>query len=189
LRFAKNARKVARMAKLKSKKNLSLVTPKIRENSFRPDELIPLPQDDETFDALIDTLMHRFEFPNRDHCIAVVANRIMHLPPEQATTTLQYLGDCVRKNIAFQVAQIRGQRTVHEVQVATLVQQLIANPGDGQAFDALQKMGHEGSQIALAAMKKLGIQLAVPPKQELKAVSDPEPQAVAAEVIQENESG
>lgn len=124
-------------------------------NLFSKNKVVDLPITEDQFNNLITHLVKKYELPNWDHAAAVVANRIMHLPPDQATTTERYLSQCVLKNIAFQVAQARGQRISHMNQVEELVSVLKAEPNNQQARDTLQKAANEGSPHAKAALEKI----------------------------------
>ncbi len=111
------------------------------------DEVV-LPQTEKEFDVLVRKLVKKFKLPNEEHAAVVVANRIMHMPPDQATVTLEYLGNCVRKNVAYQVASAKGSKISHRVQVDALVANLKANLNDQQSRDALQKAANDGSDYA-----------------------------------------
>jgi len=100
----------------------------------------------------------QFKLPNAEHATAVVANRIMHLPPDQDTTTMEYLGACVRKNVAYQVAESQGRRIAHKIQVDMIVTELKANPLNQQAMDALEKAVNEGSEYAKQARAGLSLE-------------------------------
>lgn len=116
---------------------------------------IILPQTEAQFESLVATIVKKYKLPNKDHAAAVIANRIMHLPPEQATTTLQYLGHCVLKNISFQLAKSQGSKAAHISQVDELFATLTADKNDQQARDALEKAANEGSPYAKEALNKL----------------------------------
>ena len=108
-----------------------------------------LPQNEKEFDDLVKKLIKTFKITTSpDHVAAVVANRIMHLPPDKAKSSLQYLGECVLKNIAYQLADLKGRKISHEIQIQQLEQMLKNNPYDQQAIDALEKAVKDGSPIA-----------------------------------------
>ena len=130
------------------------------------EEQIMLPTTEDQFDNLITALCEMYALPNKEHAAAVVANRIMHLPADQATSTMKYLGHSVLKNIAYQVAQSKGMRVAHKVQVDQLIQTLKATPNDQQSRDALQKAINEGSDYAKAELEKLEL-----PAQEVPTLS------------------
>ena len=119
------------------------------------EEQIMLPTTEEQFDKLIDDLTGMYALPNKEHASAVVANRIMHLPADQATSTMRYLGHSVLKNIAYQVAQSKGMRIAHKAQIDQLIQTLKATPNDQQSRDAITKAIGEGSEYAKAEIEKL----------------------------------
>jgi hypothetical protein len=135
-------------------------------NLFSTNKTIDLPTTEESFNGLINTLVKKYRLPNWEHAAAVVANRIMHLPPDQATTTERYLAHCVLKNIAYQVAQARGQRVAHKGQCDELAARLKAEPNNQEARDTLQKAANEGSDYAKGILAKIDEPL-------LKAVPTP----------------
>lgn len=116
---------------------------------------ILLPTTPEQFDELVSAITKKFGLPNEEHAAAVIANRIMHLPPDQATTTLEYLGHCVLKNMAYQVAQSKGRGIQHRGEVDQLIAQLTSDPLNQQARDALDKAAADGSEYAKNALSKL----------------------------------
>lgn len=120
---------------------------------------IDLPTTPEDFESLVDKVVLEFNLPKRDHAVAVIANRIMHLPVDQCTTTLQYLGGCVRKNLAYQVAQAAGKNTAHRTQIDELVLIIKNEPNNMQAIDALDKAANDGSTYAKEALEKLNLEL------------------------------
>lgn len=122
---------------------------------FNENAVIFLPTTEKAFDELIKSLVKNYRLPSIEHASAVVANRIQHLPPDQATTTLKYLGHCVLKNIAYQVAQAKAHKAQHEMQVDELMASLKANPNDNQARDHLTRAASEGSEYAKAAIARL----------------------------------
>jgi hypothetical protein len=124
-------------------------------NLFTSNKTVELPTTEESFNGLINTLVKKYKLPNWEHAAAVVANRIMHLSPDQATTTERYLAHCVLKNIAYQVAQARGQRIAHKGQCDELAARLKAEPNNQEARDALQKSANEGSEYAKAIIAKI----------------------------------
>ena len=130
------------------------------------DELIYVPTDVDSFNALIDELVEKWQLPNWEHAAAVVANRIMHLPVDQATTSHTYLAHCVIKDQAYQIARFRGQTIAHQNQIDTLVSELTTDPLNQQARDALESAFLNGSQVAKEGLIKLGFDL---PQQKKKA--------------------
>jgi len=115
---------------------------------------ILLPQTAKEFDALVKTLVTKYKLPTSDHAAAVVANRIMHLPPEQAYTTLEHLGECVLKNVAYQVAKSKGSMIQHKMQVDMIAAELKNNPLNQEAWDALESAVKEGSAYAKTVQDK-----------------------------------
>ena len=115
---------------------------------------ILLPQTEEEFNKLTDLLVKKFKLPNREHAAVLLANRIAHLPPDQAYATVDYLGHCIQKNIAFQVAQAMGSKINHKLQIDAIDTALVADPHNQQALDALQKAANEGSEYAREVLKK-----------------------------------
>ena len=127
-----------------------------------------VPVNEKEFDTLVDKIMLLFGFISREHVIAVVANRIMHMPPDQDVTTLEYLGACVRKNIAYQLAEQVGKNNTHKIQIEDLTAMLKQDRGNLQAADALQKHANQGSPFAKAALESLGIEQLPPQITETK---------------------
>jgi hypothetical protein len=121
--------------------------------------VVDLPTTPESFEQLIDVLVAKFDLPKRDHAVAVTANRIMHLPVDQDTTTWAYLGSCVKKNMAYQVAQAAGKNTAHRTQIDELVSIIKNEPNNMQAIDALDKAANDGSTYAKEALEKLNLEL------------------------------
>jgi len=107
-----------------------------------------LPINSEEFDLLVDELVTRYQLPNREHAVAIVSNRIQHLPPDQATSTLKYLGHCVLKNLAYQIANQQGNKVQHKMQVDELISRLKADHNDTEARDLLEKAVNVGSTYA-----------------------------------------
>lgn len=110
--------------------------------------VIFLPTTPEAFDSLIDRLIKVYKLSNKEHASAVVATRIMHLPPDQAACTLEYLGHCVMKNMAYQVAEHQSKTIQHRMQVDQLIAMLKSNPDDQQTVDLLEQAILDGSTYA-----------------------------------------
>lgn len=127
---------------------------------------IYLPQNEKEFDQLVHTLCKKYKLPNAEHAAAVVANRIQHLGPDQATSTLEYFGHCILKNIAYQVAEHRSKTIQHKMSIDQLMTLLKNNPNDQQAVDALEQAVNQGSQYAKEQLAKIR-----PEKPLLKAVN------------------
>lgn len=121
-----------------------------------PLEEIFLPTTEQEFDDLVTRVMELYpKIIEREHAIAVISVAIRHLPNEQATTTLQYLGHCVLKGIANHVANFKGEKVKHETQVTHHVNLLVNDPNNMQARDQLEKWANEGSVFAREALAKL----------------------------------
>jgi len=120
-------------------------------------EKIALPQTEEQFNTLLDTVTFLMKYENRDHVAVVVANRVMHLPADQGWTTLEYLTGCVQKSIAYEIAQSIGRSTAHKFQVADLEKTIKAEPQNQQARDQLEKLANEGSLVAKQAVAALDL--------------------------------
>ena len=118
------------------------------------EKTIFVPRTSDEFHAIVAQLMKRYKFQNASHVAAVVANRIQHLPPDQATTTLKYLGDCVIKNMAYQVAQYEGSKIQHEMQIDQWIAAMHSNPDDNQARDNIEKAINAGSTYAKEQLNK-----------------------------------
>ncbi len=107
-----------------------------------------LPTTPDLFDKLVDRVVAKYNLPERDHAAAVIANRMMHLPPDQAYCTEQYLAHCVLKNVAYQVAQSKGSQIQHKMQIDALAAALTADPLNQEVIDALEKAANQGSEYA-----------------------------------------
>lgn len=110
---------------------------------------------EKAFDHLINELVRIYELTDREHAAAVVATRILHLPIDQCTTSLEYLYRCIVKNVAYQVATSQLSKLKHQIQIDQLVSQLKENPMDQQSLDALEKAANEGSHQAKEALRQL----------------------------------
>jgi hypothetical protein len=116
---------------------------------------ILLPTTEKAFDRLIKVLVKKYKLPSEEHATAVVARQIMHLPVDQATTTLEYLGHCVLKNMAYQLAQSKGRGVQHRSQIDQLVAELTSDPANQQAMDHLEQAISDGSEYAKLALEKI----------------------------------
>ena len=136
---------------------------------------VSLPTTEDEFNFFISRIVKRYKLPNWDHAAAVIANRIMHLPPDQATTTEKYLAGCVLKNIAYQVAQARGSRIAHHAQIDELIANLKADPNNQQSRDQIQKAANDGSEYAKARLAEFDKPklTAVPTVEEVTSESIP----------------
>ncbi len=111
-------------------------------------EQIFLPRTLEEFDSLVDSLVEMYSLPDKRHAAVQLAVRITHMPPEQATTTRKYLGHCIIKNLAYNIAEHKRKQMsfeAHEEYVAQLATELTSDPMNGQARDQLEKFAREGS--------------------------------------------
>lgn len=129
-------------------------------------QYIMLPRTEKEFDELVNKVCAKYKLENKEHAASVIAIRISHMPPDQATATLEYFGHCVIKNIAYQIAQNRCEKIQHKQQILALEELLKANPNDQQAIDALQKAASAGSELAKQTLDKY-----IGTPEELKTVS------------------
>lgn len=116
---------------------------------------IQLPTTPEAFDALVEKLVKKYNLPDKRHAAAVIATEITHLPRHQDYTTEAHLKRVVFKNIANQVASFKGRNAGHEMQMDTLKQMLLEDPGNLQARDEIQKAANEGSEYAKKILAEL----------------------------------
>lgn len=114
---------------------------------------INLPTTSQGFEDLVDVLMSKYGLTDRNHTAAILSVAIRHLPNHQATTTYQYLGHYILKNLANYLANHKSQVLQHESEVAQLVEMIKKDPSDQQAIDELQKAADQGSESAKAALK------------------------------------
>lgn len=115
---------------------------------FDPDEEILLPQTEEQFDLLVRQIMDRFRLENFDHTAAVLAAQIQRIPPDQAYSTLKFLGHSVLKSISYAVALHKSRKLSHKNQIDVIAEVLKNNPYDQQALDALETASKDGSEYA-----------------------------------------
>lgn len=114
-----------------------------------------LPKSPEEFDSLVDLICRKYRLTDKHHAAAIISVAIRHLPNDQATTTLKYLGHSVLKNISNYVAYNKAEILKHESQVNQLVDMIKADPNNQQAWDELNKAASEGSDKAKAALALL----------------------------------
>ncbi len=119
-----------------------------------PSPIVVLPTTPTAFDALVDRLAKRYKFENKEHVAAIVANKIQTLPPDQATCTLEYLGHCVMKSMAYLVAREKSQEINHRAQIEVIEAALKANPNNQEALDALEKAANDGSDLAKSVLEE-----------------------------------
>lgn len=121
-----------------------------------PTALFFVPTTQAEFDTLIKKVKKTYkQIQNMEHAEAVIANRIQHLPPDVATTTIQYLGFCVIKNMAWQLADSRGKTLHHKSQIDDFYQQWIQDPANAKAYDAIAKAALDGSAYASETLLKI----------------------------------
>jgi hypothetical protein len=106
------------------------------------------------FEFLVSQICKKYKFKAVDHVKAVVALRIQHLPPDQGTTTLQHMADCVRKNMSYQLCQHITMSLKHRAELEQLDHMLTENPFNQQALDAIHKAANEGSEEAKKLVAK-----------------------------------
>lgn len=119
------------------------------------DSIVHLPTTKEELDYLVDSIVNEYNLMNRDHAEAIIINRIMHLPPDQNTTTKDYLWRCITKNLSYQLADSLGRIRKHQSEVQLWVAELRHNPHNQQVFDALEKAANDGSEYAKSALAVL----------------------------------
>jgi hypothetical protein len=116
---------------------------------------LPLTEDD--FKALVDRVVKKYKFPNWDHAAAVIASRIAHSDVDQFQISIEYLGHCVWRNVAYQLATSMLSKMKHTAQVDEVISAIKSNPFDQQALDALDKAIADGSEYAKAQKEAIGL--------------------------------
>lgn len=119
---------------------------------------IKLPVNPTEYDRLVSLLVKKYKLKDAHHAAAILSIAIRHLPPEQYTTTLKYLGHYILKNIANHVADHKSKILQHEAQIDHLVHLLVQDPANTQARDSLEKASSEGSEYATKALLRPEIQ-------------------------------
>lgn len=114
-----------------------------------------LPQTEGQFDDLIRFLVRTYNLPDEEHAAVVVANRIRHSAVDQAYVTMDSLAQAVQRNIAYQVAESKGSKISHKLQVENLKALLKTEPNNQQAVDALEAAKNEGSTLAAEALEEI----------------------------------
>lgn len=109
------------------------------------------------FDELVSRVVKKYKLHDTNHAAAVISVAIRHLPNEEAYTTLNYLGQCVLKNIANYVANHKSETMKHASQVEHLASILLTDPNNQQALDELQKAADQGSTLAKDALSKMSV--------------------------------
>lgn len=116
---------------------------------------IELPTTLDGFDHLVDQVMQKHKLTDKHHAAAIISVAIRHLPNDKATTTINYLGQSVKKNLANYVANHKASELKHAAEINQLADLLAVDPNNMQARDGLQKAANEGSKQALDALIKL----------------------------------
>lgn len=119
---------------------------------------IKLPVTPHDYDKLVGIICHKYKLRDAHHAAAILSIAIRHLPPEQYTCTLDYLGHYILKNIANHVADHKSKLLQHEAQIDHLVHLLIQDPLNVEARDGLEKAANEGSEYACKALLRPDLQ-------------------------------
>lgn len=114
---------------------------------------VMVPTTVDEYNALVKVLVKKYKLPNSEHASVVIGNSIRHLPPHQAMTTYKYLGHCVLKNMAYQLAGDVCSKITHKTQIDNIVQMLMTHPNDQQAIDALEAAAKDGSEYAKEVLR------------------------------------
>lgn len=141
------------------------------------------PVNEKQMNDLVDKIVLLYKYPSREHVLGIVANRIMHAPPDQELFTIEYFAACVRKNISYQLSDCMGKANAHKIQVEDLEAELKTNPGNAQARDLLLKHASQGSPFAKTALQDLGIEEDPAAKSE-QPISDVPEKAPENETLQ-----
>ena len=120
------------------------------------------------YDSLVAKLVKKYGFEDSSHVAAVISVAIRHIDNQTAHTTLEYLRDCVYKQMANHVANHKGELIKHTVQVDNMVATFKQDPNNQQVLDELQKYADGGFDYAKDALAKL--QAAVTPQSNLSLV-------------------
>jgi hypothetical protein len=132
---------------------------------------IRLPISVAEYDTLVAKLVKKYRFEDSSHVAAVISVAIRHIDNQTAYTTLEYLRDCVYKQMANHVANHKGELIKHSVQVDNLVSMFKQDPNNQQILDELQKYADGGFEYAKDELAKL--QAAVTPQSKLSVVESP----------------
>lgn len=119
-------------------------------------EQITFPQDKKAFHSLVKRLVKRYKLPNYEQAVAVVANRIQHLPVDQSSCTWEYLANCVLKNQANSVAREMALDINQKTYIEQLSNHLKSNPQDQQALDELSTLAKQGLKAAEDLLMEYG---------------------------------
>lgn len=132
--------------------------------------IVYLPTTPEQFDSLVAKVVKKYKLSDSHHAAAIISVAIRHLPNEQATTKLKYLGHSVLKNLANYVAYHKAETMKHDSQIDQLVSLLRTDPNDQQAMDALTKAATDGSEKAKEAIAKFEPKLTVVKDQDADVI-------------------
>jgi len=153
---------------------------KVKRKVIRRAKVIPLnpqmfvPSTPEAFENIVNDVFHVVKNSDINHVRSVVANRICHLPPDQAMVSADYFAHCVIKSMSYSVAMNQISQMKAEVTVEQLDSVLTTEPGNQQARDDLQKLVDLGNDSAKAVFKKHFPDLPPPVVNSgLKVVSEP----------------
>lgn len=113
------------------------------------------PQSELEFDDLVKKISKKYKIKDIDAISRTLAIRLQHLPVDDPYIGLDYIHNCVRRSIGYEVAKKKMDKITHEMQVDMLLNHLNASPEDTEAFDQLDKMASKGSKYAQEAISRL----------------------------------
>ena len=116
---------------------------------------IRLPISVQEYEQLVNKLVTKYGFEERDHVAAVISGAIRHIDNQTAYTTLHYLAQCVWKQMANHVAYHKAELIQHTVKVDNMVAMFKQDPNNNQVLDELRKYADQGSEYAKEALYKL----------------------------------
>jgi hypothetical protein len=116
---------------------------------------IKLPISVAEYDSLVSKLVKKYGFDDANHVSAVVSVAIRHIDNQTAYTTMDYLAQCIWKQMSNHVANHKGELIKHEVQVDQLVAMFKQDPNNQQVLDQLNSFSDQGSEYAKLALAKL----------------------------------
>jgi len=116
---------------------------------------IRLPISVKEYEQLVNTLVKRYGFEEPEHVAAVISVAIRHIDNQTAHTTLEYLRDCVWKQMANHVASHKGDLIRHKSQVDQMVSMFKKDPNNQQILDELKKYADNGFEYAKTELSKL----------------------------------
>ena len=135
---------------------------------------IKLPTSTAEYDALVKKLCEKFKFEDAEHVSAVISVAIRHIDNQTAFTTLDYLAQCVWKQMANHVSSHKGDLIRHKVQVDNMVSMFKQDPNNQQVLDELRKYADNGFEYAKQELEKLEMAAAT------SLAAAPETQSTAA---------